>query len=64
MNIRSVIAKEVDNRGISVAELARRSEMKYEALRLFLVGQQDIKGESLVRVSKVLGLEMDDFDEA
>lgn len=64
MEVRNVVANEVEKRGISVAELARRSGMRYEALRLFLAGQQDIKGENLVSVSKVLGLEMSDFDAA
>lgn len=64
MEVRNVVVNEVEKRGISVAELARRSGMRYEALRLFLTGQQDIKGEDLVSVSKVLDLEMSDFDAA
>lgn len=64
MEIRDVIAKEVEHRGITTAELSRRCGVRYETLRLFLTGKGNLKGEHLVSVSRELGLEMSDFAKA
>ena len=50
-----------EERGISVAELARRTNISYEALRVSLKGKRGITAPELVSLCRELNLDVDDF---
>lgn len=56
-----VISKAVKERGITVAELARRVGMNPELLRRSLDGRRVIKGRELIRLCVELDLRIDDL---
>lgn len=65
MTVLEVIKNAQEERGISVAELARRTDISYEKLRTSLEGQRGITAPELVSLCKELDLSLDDFkDEA
>ena len=56
-----VIGRRREERGIPVAELARRVDMPYESLRVALDGNRRITADELVELCTELGLELKDF---
>lgn len=56
-----VIAKRVSDRGITVAELARRTGMEPELLRRSLIGGRKIASDELIALCVELGLDIPDF---
>lgn len=64
MQAYEVVSRRVKRTGISVAELARRTDIHQVMLGRSLKGEREIKADELVRLSKELGLEMSDFYEA
>lgn len=56
-----VIDKAVKDRGITIAELARRVDMNPELLRRSLDGSRVIKGRELIKLCVELGLGIDDL---
>ena len=61
MSVGSVIAKRVEDRGISFAELARRVGMNAEVVRRVCKGEAMPKGDQLVRICIELDLNIEDF---
>lgn len=61
MKTYEVIAKRVNDRGIPVAELARRTGMDSELLRRSLIGTRKIVGDELIALCVELGLDIPDF---
>ena len=57
-----VIKQKQQDTGITVAELSRRTGIKYERLRTSLEGTRGFTGSELVFVSRELGLSISDFD--
>lgn len=57
-----ILAKTVDDRGISIAELARRVGMGKELVRRCLSGDRKIVAEEFISICEVLGLTLADFD--
>lgn len=64
MEIKDVILTRVSERGISIAELARRSSVNYQLLRNSLHSDRLLKADELIRVSAELGLEIADYAKA
>lgn len=64
MEITEVIRAKQEERGIPVAELARRCDIKYEALRQSLSGNRGITATELVALCVELDLDVGDFVEA
>lgn len=62
MTIEDILRKRIEDRGISIAETARRSSMNAELLRRSLNGMRPIKSTELVRLCNVLELSFDDFE--
>lgn len=62
MTIEDVLREKIEDRGISIAETARRSSMNAELLRRSLNGMRPIKSAELVRLCNVLELSFDDFE--
>lgn len=62
MDLIGTINAQIEKRGISVAELARRSGVTYEALRTTLEGERQLKAQELVQLCKALGLSLESFD--
>lgn len=58
-----VIKGAQERRGISTAELARRTDIEYEALRTAINGNRNITAEEFVRLCIELELDIDDFKE-
>ena len=64
MDASEVIRARQEERGIPPAELARRCEIKYEALRQSLSGNRGITAAELVALCIELDLDIGDFAEA
>ena len=63
MTVLEVIKQAKDSRGISTAELSRRTNIKYEALRTSLKGDRKVTGPELVSLCRELDLDVEDFPE-
>lgn len=63
MTILEVIKNAQNERGISTAELSRRTSIDYEALRVSLKGNRGITAPELVSLCKELHLDVSDFPE-
>lgn len=61
MKTYEVIAKRVNDRGISIAELSRRVGMNPELLRRSLVGERKIVSDELIVLCIELELDIPDF---
>lgn len=61
MTIEDVVRDRIEERGITVAETARRCPMNDQLLRRSLYGKRAIKSIELVRLCFVLGLTFEDF---
>lgn len=61
MEVSAVLEKRRQERGITVAELARRTDVNYDVLSRSLKGQTMPKGDQLLRLCKELNLEFADF---
>ena len=61
MSIQSTISSAIEERGITVAELARRVGMEPELLRRSLAGMRKLTGIELVNLCHELKLEIEDF---
>lgn len=64
MTVLDVIREARDKRGITTAELARRTNIDYEALRVSLKGKRGITGPELISLCRELDLDVDDFPES
>lgn len=62
MEVYEVLQNKRQDVGISVAELSRRTGIKYERLRTSLEGKRGVTGTELVCISRELGLSIRDFD--
>ena len=62
MTVLDVVRNAQERRGITVAELSRRTGIKYESLRVSLDGKRNITGPELVSLCKELELDISDFD--
>lgn len=61
MNVSKAISAKVEQRGISCAELARRTDMNKEVLRRCLRGKRAIRADELLRLCSELDMSMSDF---
>lgn len=61
MEVYEVIQDKRQETGITVAELSRRTGIKYERLRTSLEGKRGVTGSELVFISRELGLNINDF---
>lgn len=61
MTILEVIKATQEERGISVAELSRRTKIEYQSLWLSLNGGRRITALEFVRLCRELKLDIDDF---
>jgi hypothetical protein len=59
-----IIAERVEVRGITKAELARRTEIDSELLRRSLLGKRKIYADEFLRLCHELNLGLCDFDQA
>lgn len=62
MNVQNVIKESQERRGISTAELARRTGIEYEALRTSLRGERGITAGEFVSLCRELNLNLADFE--
>lgn len=62
MNVNEVISNRVKQRGISCAELARRTNMHKEVLRRCLHGKRAIRADELLKLCAELDMSMSDFN--
>lgn len=62
MELYEVLESKRDERGITFAELARRTSINYDVLIRSFKGISMLKGDQLIRVCRELHLEMSDFD--
>lgn len=63
MKAYEVISRRVERTGISVSELARRTDIQYMALRNTLRGERVMRADELLRLSRELNLDFGDFAE-
>ena len=63
MQAYEVVQRRVKRTGITVAELARRTDIDSLLLRKSLKGARCLKADELIRLSRELDLGMSDFDE-
>lgn len=61
MQVSDVINQRISERGITIAELARRVEMDSEILRRCIRGERNLRADEFVRVCVELDLKLDDF---
>ena len=61
MNVSAVLERRRVDRGITVAELARRTSVSYDLLTRTLKGSSMVKGDQLIRICRELRLEVSDF---
>ena len=61
MNIPKVLNERIADRGITVAELARRVGMNDELLRRSLAGIRGIKADEFINICRELGLDIENF---
>ena len=64
MQAYEVVLRRVERTGITIAELARRTDIDYLALRRSLHGKRAIKADELISLSAELNLQMSDFHDA
>lgn len=64
MQAYEVVSRRVERTGITVAELARRTDINHLLLRRSLHGERVLKADELVSLSRELNLEMSDFHKA
>ena len=62
MEVFEIVRSKQRDRGINIAELSRRTGIKYEALRVALDGGRGIAGSELIFLCRELELEISDFD--
>lgn len=62
MEVQTVIKESQERRGISTAELSRRTGIEYEALRTSLRGERGITAGEFVSLCRELGLNLADFE--
>ena len=63
LQVYEAIRAKQSERGITTAELSRRTEIPYEALRYSLKGERNITSEEFVSLCIELGMDIDDFIE-
>lgn len=61
MEVSDVLERRRVDRGITVAELARRTSVSYDVLTRTLKGSSMVKGDQLIRICRELKLEVSDF---
>lgn len=61
MQVNEVIEKARVERGMPVAELARRTGIEYENLRVSLKGDRKLPAPEFVQLCKVLDMGIEDF---
>lgn len=61
MNILKVLNERISERGITIAELARRVGVDPELLRRSLAGTRGIKADEFINLCRVLGLDIENF---
>lgn len=61
MTASAIIAKKVEERGISISELARRVNLNNELLRRSLNGDRKLPADEMVALCKELDLKISDF---
>jgi transcriptional regulator with XRE-family HTH domain len=61
MDISKVLANRRDERGISYAELARRTDINPDVLARIMKGRATPKGDQLIVLCQELGLDLEDF---
>ena len=61
MNVSKVVLSQAKRRGISCAELARRTGMNKEVLRRCLNGTRAIRADELLRLCSELEMDMSNF---
>lgn len=61
MKAYEVVSRRVEDKGITVSELARRVSMHHMALRNALKGERAMKADELIALSRELDLDFDDF---
>jgi transcriptional regulator with XRE-family HTH domain len=59
-----IVSRRVDRTGITVSELARRTDIDHMALRSSLHGKRTLKADELISLSRELDLQLSDFYEA
>lgn len=64
MNISEVISKRRHDRGISYAELSRRTHINEDMVSRFCNGKSMPKGDQLIRICVELELDIGDFSES
>lgn len=62
MGVVETIERTRTERGMSVAELSRRTGIEYENLRVSLKGERKIPAPEFVKLCRQLDLEVEDFD--
>lgn len=62
MDIGTTIERKREKRGISFAELARRTRINEDMVARFCKGKSMPKGDQLIRICIELDLDVDDFD--
>lgn len=63
VEVYEVVARSAKERGITVSELGRRTDINHVLLRNSLHGKRGLRADELVKLSRELGLEMSDFAE-
>ena len=63
MSVSSVIADRQNERGISYAELSRRTGINEDMVARFCKGLSMPKGDQLIRLCRELNLDIDDFSD-
>ncbi len=61
MDIIKVLKRRIEERGISISELARRVGMNDEMLRRCLAGNRNVRADEFVGLCHELALDIDDF---
>lgn len=64
MTVLSTINERRHKYGMPIAELARRTDIDYQALRSSLNGERRLSASELLRVCSELGLSLEDFKHA
>lgn len=62
MGVVETIERTRTERGMSVAELSRRTGIEYENLRVSLKGERKIPAPEFVKLCRQLDLRVEDFD--
>ena len=64
MQAYEVVSRRVERTGITISELARRTNIDHMALRSSLHGKRALKADELVSLAVELNLELSDFCKA